>query len=246
MGSSVSKGSDSPSLFTAFTRILYFFLGVRPSTVKAGLGNIIYLSCRNPTPCVHVHFLKNITRITLSKCNCNLPRTTTSATPSTVPEELILAFEDSGLTIWYFGNTLPTTYRNKLLRNLHLKDDWFGAWSFNISLEVNTWLAFTFLNNNLAIGLHVSRLADKFAFISHFRLVDNELMFATSKVLDLNPRTHRIYNSNFLLPVIGNNWFTLEEPICCCCLILQFNFQNQLLALNYSCVLELLVESVLV
>ena len=38
IGSSLSNGSDSPSLFTAFTLNLYFFLGVNPSAVNSVLS----------------------------------------------------------------------------------------------------------------------------------------------------------------------------------------------------------------
>ena len=39
IGSSISKGSDSPSLLTAVTRNLYFFNGVKPLTSNAAKTN---------------------------------------------------------------------------------------------------------------------------------------------------------------------------------------------------------------
>lgn len=98
---------------------------------------------------------------------------------------------------------------------------------------VNFWFAFTLLHGELASGLELTRLASDLTFVGHIEIIKHELMLATTQVFNFDT-------------VGWNNWFPVKQPFCWGSLVLELDFKNELVSFDSYCVLQFLVEGVLI
>lgn len=120
----------------------------------------------------------------------------------------------------------------------HLNDERPVMGSAEFIRTVNSRFGFTLLDGKFARRGQLSRLAKNFTVIFHLQLVEDELVFTTTQVLDFNSDKNTKPLSTFIniktafkdwilfqdLPFIRYNRLSIERPNGFSGLILQFNF----------------------
>jgi len=113
----------------------------------------------------------------------------------------------------------------------HNKDQGCAAGSFDFIRKVDNGFALALLHGELAAAGQLTALAHDFTIICHFQFIEDQLMFATTQILDL----HSLIRLDFLAVKVEYSRRSL---------ILKFNVQHQFLSFYRDGVFQLFIKSI--